>query len=139
MYTDRRMYLQEVEKLKVEVRAAQVNTRSSELDNVQKAMRILMDQIVEPLKQEVNAVRKELGKFRRVVEKSNNCRYAADCPVRDELQKSDKATEDYRPGQPARRKAVRPDTAAGTAQCGKVAVPGKGAGDDTRGDGVQQA
>ena len=62
MYTDRRKYIQEVEKLKAEVRDAQVNTRGSELDNVQKAMQILMDEIVEPLKQEINAIRKELGK-----------------------------------------------------------------------------
>ena len=71
MYIDRRKYIQEVEKLKADVQAAQVNTRGSELDNVQKAMQILMDQIVEPLKQEINAIRKELGKLRRAVEKSN--------------------------------------------------------------------
>ena len=72
MYTDRRKYIQEVEKLKAEVRDAQVNTRGSELDNVQKAMQILMDEIVEPLKQEINAIRKELGKLRRAVEKSKS-------------------------------------------------------------------
>ena len=59
MYTDRRKYIQEVEKLKAEVRDAQVNTRGSELDNVQKAMQILMDEIVEPLKQEINAIRSD--------------------------------------------------------------------------------
>ena len=75
MYIDRRKYIQEVEKLKEEVQAAKVNTRSSELDNVQKAMQILMDDIVEPLKQEINAIRKELAKLRRVVEKANNCRF----------------------------------------------------------------
>lgn len=79
MYIDRRKYIQEVEKLKADVQAAQVNTRGSELDNVQKAMQILMDQIVEPLKQEINAIRKELGKLRRAVEKSNTCRFATDC------------------------------------------------------------
>ena len=41
MYIDRRKYIQEVEKLKADVQAAQVNTRGSELDNVQKAMHIL--------------------------------------------------------------------------------------------------
>ena len=45
MYTDRRKYIQEVEKLKAEVRDAQVNTRGSELDNVQKAMQILMEDV----------------------------------------------------------------------------------------------
>lgn len=114
MYIDRRKYIQEVEKLKEEVQAAKVNTRSSELDNVQKAMQILMDDIVEPLKQEINAIRKELAKLRRVVEKANNCRFSANCPVRDELQKSDKNGEEYRPRQPAKRKTIRSDLSAGT-------------------------
>lgn len=114
MYIDRRKYIQEVEKLKEEVQAAKVNTRSSELDNVQKAMQILMDDIVEPLKQEINAIRKELTKLRRVVEKANNCRFSANCPVRDELQKSDKSGEEYRPRQPAKRKTIRSDLSAGT-------------------------
>ena len=116
MYIDRRKYVQEVEKLKTEVQAAQVNTRGSELDNVQKAMRILMDEIVEPLKQEINAIRKELVKLRRAVEKSNNCRFAANCPVRDELQKPEKTGEDYLPRQPVQRKRIRSDTAAGTSK-----------------------
>lgn len=116
MYIDRRKYIQEVEKLKADVRAAQVNTRGSELDNVQKAMQILMDEIVEPLKQEINAIRKELGKLRRVVEKANNCRFAANCPVRDELQKSDKTGEEYRPRQPAKRPAIRSDPPPGSGQ-----------------------
>lgn len=119
MYIDRRKYIQEVEKLKAEVQAAQVNTRGSELDNVQKAMQILMDQIVEPLKQEINAIRKELGKLRRAVEKSNTCRFTANCPVRSELQKPDKVGENHLPRQPARRKTIRSDTAADTAQSGE--------------------
>lgn len=116
MYIDRRKYLQEVEKLKAEVRASQVNTRGSELDNVQKAMRILMDEIVEPLKQEINAIRKELGKLRRAVEKANSCRFTADCPVRGELQKSDKAGTDHLPRQPSFRQPVRTHSRTNPAQ-----------------------
>jgi hypothetical protein len=116
MYIDRRKYIQEVEKLKAEVQDARVNTRSSELDNVRKAMQILMDEIVEPLKQEINAIRKELAKLRRVVEKANTCRYSANCPVRNELQKSDKSGEEYRPRQPAKRKTIRSDLSAGSGE-----------------------
>ena len=119
MYIDRRKYIQEVEKLKADVQAAQVNTRGSELDNVQKAMQILMDQIVEPLKQEINAIRKELGKLRRAVEKSNTCRFTTECPVRSELQKPDKVGENHFPRQPARRKTIRSDTTADTAKSGE--------------------
>lgn len=137
MYIDRRKYIQEVEKLKADVRAAQVNTRGSELDNVQKAMQILMDEIVEPLKQEINAIRKELGKLRRVVEKANNCRFATNCPVRDELQKSDKTGEEYRPRQPARRKTIRSDPRAGATQRGEDRLSDEDIGCNTCGDGLQ--
>ena len=137
MYIDRRKYIQEVEKLKADVRAAQVNTRGSELDNVQKAMQILMDEIVEPLKQEINAIRKELGKLRRAVEKANNCRFATNCPVRDELQKSDKTGEEYRPRQPARRKTIRSDPRAGATQCGEDRLSDEDIGCNTCGDGLQ--
>ena len=61
MYIDRRKYIQEVEKLKADVQAAQVNTRGSELDNVQKAMQILMDQIVEPLNKKSMRLEKNSG------------------------------------------------------------------------------
>ena len=129
MYTDRRKYIQEVEKLKAEVRDAQVNTRGSELDNVQKAMQILMDEIVEPLKQEINAIRKELGKLRRAVEKSNS--FATNCPVRDELQKPEKIGEDYLPRQPVQRKRIRSDTTAGTAKHCKNGVSDRNTENDT--------
>lgn len=131
MYIDRRKYIQEVEKLKAEVQAAQVNTRGSELDNVQKAMQILMNDIVEPLKEEINAIRKELGKLRRAVEKSNNCRFASNCPVRDELQKPDKTGEAYRPRQPAGRKTIRTGRRTGTAQRGADNLSDEDAEPDT--------
>lgn len=90
MWTDNKKYIQEVEKLKTDVQLARANTRSNELDNVKKAMEILMDEVVEPLKTEINAIRKELGKFRRAVEKANSCRLADGCPVRHELQYSER-------------------------------------------------
>lgn len=137
MYTDRKKYLQEVEKLKAEVRAAQVNTRGSELDNVQKAMQILMEQIVEPLKQEINAIRKELAKLRRAVEKANGCRFSPNCPVRDELQKPEKVGTDHLPRQPAQRKTIRSDTTRGTAQYRTNEISDRDAEYDTCGDGLQ--
>lgn len=88
VYTDKQRYQQEVEKLKADVRAADTNVRSNELDNVKKAMQIVMDEVVEPLKIEINAIRDELGKLRRAVEKASYCRLATDCPVRSELRAS---------------------------------------------------
>lgn len=133
MYTDRRKYLQEVEKLKAEVQSANANVRSSELDNVKKAMQIVMDELVEPLKQEINAIRKELGKLRRAVEKANGCRFTANCPVRSELQKPDKTGAEHLPRQPAGRQRIRDDTRAGTAKHSEDYVPDEDAGDYTGG------
>ena len=70
--TDTKKYRQEVEKLRAEVETARTNTRSNELENVKKAMAILMEEVVEPLKKEVSV-----------------CPHSADCPVRRELQGSE--------------------------------------------------
>lgn len=93
--------------------------------------RYLMDEIVEPLKQEINAIRKELGKLRRAVEKSNSCRFATNCPVRDELQKPEKTGENHLPRQPVQRKRIRSDTAAGTSEHCKNSVSGRDTEIDT--------
>ena len=48
--------------------------------------------VVEPLKKEINAIRKELARLRRAVEKANRCPFAdhADaCPVLYELRRAE--------------------------------------------------
>ena len=47
--TDTKKYSQEVEKLRAEVETASTNTRSNELENVKKAMAMVMEEGVEPL------------------------------------------------------------------------------------------
>lgn len=51
--------------------------------------RLLMDSfnsyIVEPLKKEVNALRKDVRRFSRAIERIASCSMADDCPVRREL------------------------------------------------------
>ena len=44
--TDTKKYRQEVEKLRAEVETARTNTRSNELENVKKAMAILMEEVI---------------------------------------------------------------------------------------------
>lgn len=82
-------YNAEIDRLRAEVEASKTDTRGDELENVKNGMAILMEQVVEPLKKEINAVRKELARLRRAVEKVNNCPHAAACPVRDELQRAE--------------------------------------------------
>lgn len=87
----RKKYDAEVDGLRAQVEASKADTRGDELDNVKKAMAILMEQVVEPLKKEIYAIRKELERLRRAVEKVNTCPHAdTACPVRDELRRAEK-------------------------------------------------
>ena len=72
----RKKYDMEVEQLRAQVKASKAETRGDELENVKKAMTILMEEVVEPLKKEINEIRKELARFRRAVEKVNTCPHA---------------------------------------------------------------
>lgn len=88
----RRKYDAEVDGLRAQVEASKADTRGDELANVKEAMSILMEQVVEPLKKEINAIRKELARLRRAVEKANRCPFAdhADaCPVLYELRRAE--------------------------------------------------
>ena len=59
----RKKYDAEVDSLRAQVEASKVDTRGDELANVKEAMSILMEQVVEPLKKEINAIRKELARL----------------------------------------------------------------------------
>lgn len=85
----RRKHEAEIGKLRAEIAATQTDTRGDELENLKNGMTILMEQVVDPLKKEINAVRKELARLRHAVEKVNSCPYADTCPVRDELQRAE--------------------------------------------------
>lgn len=88
----RKKYDAEVDSLRAQVEASKVDTRGDELANVKEAMSILMEQVVEPLKKEINAIRKELARLRRAVEKANRCPFADytnACPVLGELRRAE--------------------------------------------------
>lgn len=69
-------------------RKAQEDARRVAIDNDKELMSNFHEFIVEPLKKEVNALRKDVRRFSRAVEKINECPTAARCPVRLELQNS---------------------------------------------------
>ena len=88
----RKKYDAEVDSLRAQVEASKVDTRGDELANVKEAMSILMEQVVEPLKKEINAIRKELARLRRAVEKANRCPFADHtnaCPVLGEVRRAE--------------------------------------------------
>ncbi len=90
----------EVEQLKAQVGALQTNTKGDELKNVREGISILMEEVVEPLKKELNAVRREMARFRKAFGKGDDCKHYYDlCPIRAELLRTEedsnnKHTED---------------------------------------------
>lgn len=75
-------------------RKAREDVRAAAIENDKALMNSFNEFIVEPLKREVNALRKDVRRFTRAVEKINDCPHAADCPVRHELQNSKDSNAD---------------------------------------------
>lgn len=89
----------EAEKAKAEAERAKAEAETVRIDNAERATRILIENIVEPLKQELSETREELrdvkrefgstkremARFRKAVESANSCRYNAGCPVLHKL------------------------------------------------------
>ena len=72
----RSRYRAEIDTLRAEIDGKLSANRANELDNVRKASDILMDNIVAPLKLEIETLRKDVEKFRHAVEQIH-----ASCPV----------------------------------------------------------
>lgn len=89
----------EAERAKADAEKAKAEAESVRIDNAEHATRILMENIVEPLKTELSDTRKELlevkkefgstkremARFRKAVETANSCHYSDDCPVLSKL------------------------------------------------------
>ena len=65
---------------------ASEEAKSMEIDNNKKLIHGFNEYIVEPLKKEVNGLRKDVRRLNRAIEKINDCPHAGTCPVRRELQ-----------------------------------------------------
>lgn len=65
---------------------ATAEATGSELENEEKASHILMDYIVEPLKKEIDGLRKDVRRLQKAIDKISDCSHADNCPVRHELQ-----------------------------------------------------
>lgn len=81
----RQKYDIEIGNLRAEMETKLSAVKKSELDNVREASEILMDNIVKPLKTEIQSLRKDVDKFRKAIEKIPSCPMADSCPVSREL------------------------------------------------------
>lgn len=99
------------------------------MDNIQNLRSDLLNSINENRK-----LYRAVARLDRTVARATTCRHWADCPIRNELQKSG-ADDNIQPvkRQPAQRKRIRADTAARTAQRGQDNVSDEDTGCDTGG------
>ena len=81
----RQKYDIEIGQLRAEMEEKLSAVKKSELDNVREASQILMENIVKPLKTEIQSLRRDVNKFSKAVEKIPSCPMADKCPVSREL------------------------------------------------------
>ena len=77
-----------VRKANAEAEKAKADAETVRIDNAEHATRILVDNIVEPLKEELNGTRKDLmatkrkmARLRKAIDTANSCKHHDDCPV----------------------------------------------------------
>ena len=81
-------YNAEVEKLRAEVRDTLAEVRGKELDNDKKAIQIIMELVVEPLRKDMKQLQQKVDTLTNAIEKINSCPHADSCPVSFELRRS---------------------------------------------------
>ncbi len=82
----RKKYLREIDVLNVEIKKKDAETDAAEIENIEKILKIQIEYIVEPLKKEINGLRRTINVLRFALEKIGVCPHAAGCPVKHELQ-----------------------------------------------------
>lgn len=89
----------DAEKAKADAEKAKAEAETVRFDNAEHATRILIENIVEPLKKELSETRaelretkkefgstkREMARFRKAVESANSCKFSVDCPVLGKL------------------------------------------------------
>lgn len=77
---------------------------------------------------------KAVRELNRTIQKASTCKHYADCPIRDELQKSGTIdTEPRQRRQPTRGQRIRADTTTRSAQRGEDSFSDEYTGEDTGG------
>ena len=77
-----------VRKANAEAEKAKADAETVRIDNAEHATRILVDNIVKPLKDELNGTRKdlqatkrEMARLRKAIDRANSCKHHDGCPV----------------------------------------------------------
>lgn len=77
-----------IRKAKAESMKAEADAETVRMDNTEHATRILVENIVKPLKEELNETRRcldaskrEMARLRKAIDTANSCKHHDDCPV----------------------------------------------------------
>ena len=81
----------EVEQLRAEVKKTLADVRGRELDNDKKAIEMIMELVVEPLRKDMIQLQEKVDTLTDAIEKINSCPHADDCPVSHELRRAKKS------------------------------------------------
>lgn len=81
----------EVDKLRAEVRETLADVRGKELDNDKKAINMIMELVVEPLRRDMLQLQQKVDTLTNAIEKINSCPHADSCPVSHELRRPKKS------------------------------------------------
>lgn len=79
----------EIVRLKKEIEGIEKANTGVDISNIKSAIQILTENVVEPLEKELKSVRRELARFRKAIEKVKSCPYEDECPVKEQLHKSE--------------------------------------------------
>lgn len=73
--------------LRSQRRKAKSEAASAELNLAKEYVGEFTENIVEPLRKEIRGLRRQIKNLTNAVDKSNNCSWTDECPVRNELRK----------------------------------------------------
>lgn len=84
---ERRKYEVQLAKLKQELEMQSSEVKAGELENVRQANNILMETVVEPLRQEVEQLRYEVDRLNVALGQIPVCPHAPSCPITRQLRR----------------------------------------------------
>ena len=117
-----------VREARAKAEKATAEAETVRIDNTEHATRILIENIVEPLKEELNenrkalqATRREMARLRKAIDTANSCRHHDDCPVLYGMREYSKEPEQ----QPVVKRRQRVKREAGVVDDGDSEIGGE--------------
>jgi phage-related minor tail protein len=121
------------EQARAKAEKATAEAETVRIDNTEHATRILIENIVEPLKEELNenrkalqATRREMARLRKAIDTANSCRHHDDCPVLYGMREYSKEQDGGEPEQqPVVKRRQRVKREAGVVDGGDSEIGGE--------------